>query len=271
MWMFKIFLSIKLSLKLYTDLNLHWLVFHHIPPHSTTHRHTLIFLLTSTGAHGQEVLGIEARGSAGPESAGDILGGAAEGCGCGEWGRENDTSPFPLYLFFDMDLYAVVIVLQFTKWFCSLKNIKNIEMYLLQRVKCYQKACFQVWLLWNTMKNEQLIDIHKHAVHKVHPHRSNEHFKSRLHNLTEPWSIIERLTNVSRGIKIALQITQRYDFYLLLRKLLCFWALHVTKLWFTTQTHTARLLFWSPCALLKEFLCRGITPGCPNYSHMEPH
>lgn len=46
-----------------------------------TDKHTLIFLLTSTGAYEQEVLGIEAKGSAGPESTDDILGGAVEGCG----------------------------------------------------------------------------------------------------------------------------------------------------------------------------------------------
>lgn len=38
------------------------------------------------------------------------------------------------------------------------------------------------------------------------------------------------------------------------------------------MAHSARFLFWSPCAFfLKGVLCLGITPGCPNYSHMEPH
>lgn len=34
--------------------------------------------------------------------------------------------------------------------------------------------------------------------------------------------------------------------------------------------HAARFLFWSP-RTQKGFLCQGITPGCPNYSHMGPH
>lgn len=51
-----------------------------------------------------------------------------------------------------------------------------------------------------------------------------------------------------------------------------FWCLHIFKQWFITLTHTARFLFWSPHVPMKEVLCQGgITPGCPNYSHMGPH
>ena len=50
-----------------------------------------------------------------------------------------------------------------------------------------------------------------------------------------------------------------------------FWCLHIFKQWFITPAHTARFLFWSPRAPMKEVLCQGITPGCPNYSHMGPH
>lgn len=51
-----------------------------------------------------------------------------------------------------------------------------------------------------------------------------------------------------------------------------FWSLHI----FQTMIHYSNTrskvpVLISVCSVLKEFLCWGITPGCPNYSHMEPH
>lgn len=106
---------------------------------------------------------------------------------------------------------------------------------------------------------------------------SNGHYNTLpgLCDLKEVWSIAEQLSSVSGVISTTMQITKRNDVYLSFFyrgnfRLLCL-TVHIFKQWSITLTHTARFLFWSPWASFKKRFCaERITPGCPNYSHMEP-